>query len=199
MDTIMNKYIKQPSFVSEFKLTTTPLNFFKFKREKLMKLLQKTLLITSAVTSLSATAEISVSDTNMAVFNIGGTIEAMCKINSTGSKNASALIFDETNTEQEIGSLEVWCNTGRNATTKYSSANNGFLVDGANKVAYTLDVGNFANNVDLKNEYTASATESGTGNTGKSKSHALKITPQSTGLDMAGSYSDTITVTVSYN
>ncbi|MCJ8272196.1 MAG: hypothetical protein MJK04_22705 [Psychrosphaera sp.] len=169
-----------------------------------MKLLTKTLIIAStvaslSVTSLSAIAAISVTDTNSASFDFGGTIEAMCKVNSTGSANASALVIDETNTTQDIGSLEVWCNTGSNATTKYASLNNGFLVDGANKVAYTLDVGNFANNVDLSSEYTASATEAGTDKTGTSKSHTLKITPLSTGLDMAGNYSDTITVTVSYN
>ena len=163
------------------------------------KALTKTLIIASTVTSLSVTAAISVSDTNTAAFNFGGTIEAMCKVKSTGSNNASALVIDETNSTQDIGSLEVWCNTGSNATTKYASLNNGFLVDGANKIAYTMDVGSFANNVDLSSEYTASATEAGTDKTGTSKSHALKITPQSTGLDMAGNYSDTITVTVSYN
>ncbi|MCJ8272195.1 MAG: hypothetical protein MJK04_22700 [Psychrosphaera sp.] len=166
---------------------------------RLQKQLRKTLIIASAVASMSATAAITVSDTNSAVFIIGGTIESMCKVNSDSSANASSLIIDETNTSQDIGTLEVWCNTGSNATTKYSSLNNGFLVDGVNKVAYTLDVGNFANNVDLSSEYTASATEAGTDNTGTSQSHALKITPLSTGLDMAGNYSDTITVTVSYN
>jgi hypothetical protein len=164
-----------------------------------MKLLPTTLLIASAVASLSATAAITVSDTNSAVFIIGGTIESMCKVKSDSSANASTLIIDETNTSQDIGSLQVWCNTGSNATTKYASLNNGFLVDGANKVAYTLEVGSFANNVDLSSEYTASATEVGTDKTGTSKSHALKVTPLSTGLDMAGNYSDTITVTVSYN
>ena len=164
-----------------------------------MKLLQKSLLIASMVASMSTTAAISVSDTNSAVFNIGGTIEAMCKVNSTGSAGASSLVIDESNTTQDIGTLEVWCNTGRNATTKYSSANNGFLVDGSNKIAYTLDVGNFANSIDLASDYTASATEAGSDKNGTSKAHALKITPISTGLDYAGEYSDTITVTVSYN
>jgi spore coat protein U-like protein len=73
------------------------------------------------------------------------------------------------------------------------------LVDGSKKIAYTLDVGTFANAIDLSSEYTASATEAGTDNNGTSKSHTLKVTPISTGLDAAGSYSDTITVTVSYN
>jgi hypothetical protein len=164
-----------------------------------MNTLLKTIIFASAVTSVSATAAITVSDTNSAIFNIGGTIDAMCKVKSTGSANAAALIIDESNTTQDIGTLEVWCNTGRNATTKYSSSNNGFLVDGANKIAYTLDVGSFASAIDLASDYTASATEAGTDKTGSTKSHALKITPISTGLDYAGQYSDTITVTVSYN
>lgn len=164
-----------------------------------MKTLLKSILFTSVVVSGSVTAAISVSDTNAAVFNIGGTIEAMCKVNSTGSANAASLVIDETNTAQDIGTLEVWCNTGRNATTKYSSSNNGFLVDGTKRIAYTLDVGSFANAIDLASDYTASATAAGSDRNGASEAHALKITPISTGLDLAGQYSDTITVTVSYN
>ncbi|MFT4926075.1 MAG: spore coat protein U-like protein [Phenylobacterium sp.] len=164
-----------------------------------MKTLIKTLIAASLFTTLQATAAISVSDTNSAVFILGGTIEPMCKVNSTASAGASALIIDETNASQDVGTLEVWCNTGSNATTKYASANNGFLVDGSKKIAYTLDVGNFASDIDLASEYTASATEAGTDRNGTSQGHALKVTPQSTGLDAAGTYSDTITVTVSYN
>ncbi|MFT4926739.1 MAG: spore coat protein U-like protein [Phenylobacterium sp.] len=164
-----------------------------------MNTLLKSILVASAVTSMSAASQITVSDTNTAIFNIGGTIDAMCKVNSTGSAGASSLLIDETNTTQDIGTLAVWCNTGRNATTKYASANNGFLVDGSNKVAYTLDVGSIASDIDLATDYTASATAAGTDKTGTSEDHILKITPLSTGLDAAGNYSDTITVTVSYN
>jgi spore coat protein U-like protein len=155
--------------------------------------------IVSALSSVAATAAIKVSDSNTAVFNIGGTIDAMCKVNSTGHANASSLVLDQNNATQEIGVLEVWCNTGDNATTKYSSANNGFLVSGDDKIAYTLDVGNFASAVDLATDYTADTTAAGTDKNGSAESHTLKITPQSTGLDAAGDYADTITVTVSYN
>ena len=164
-----------------------------------MKTLLKTTLIVSALTSMTATAKISVSDTDTAVFNIGGTILSTCKVNGTSSAKASSLVIDESNVTQDIGTLDVWCNTGGNATTIYSSANNGFLVDGANKVAYTLDVGDIASDVSLTSNYTASATAAGSGDQGDSQSHDLKITPISTGLDYAGDYSDTITVTVSYN
>lgn len=164
-----------------------------------MKTLIKTIVAGSVLASMTATADISVSDTNTAVFNIGGTIEPMCKVKSLASAGAASLVIDENNTTQDIGTLEVWCNTGRNATTKYASANNGFLVDGANKIGYTLDVGSIASAVDLTSEYTASSTNAGTGRNGASENHTLKVTPKSTGLDYAGSYSDTITVTVSYN
>ena len=153
----------------------------------------------TAFTSVSASAAIKVSDNNTAVFNIGGTIDPMCKINSQGHANAASLILDETNTTQEVGTLSVWCNTGSNATTKYSSANNGYLVSGEHKIAYKLDVGNFVSNVALTSEYTASSTQAGFDRNGASEAHALKVTPLSTGLDAAGDYSDTITVTVSYN
>ena len=167
----------------------------------------KTLIKTIAAASIfattlvtgSANAGISVTDTNQAVFNFGGTIEPMCKVKSTASSSAANLTIDENNATQDIGTLEVWCNTGRSATTKYASQNNGFLVDGANKIGYTLDVGSFANAVDLASEYTAANTDAGADRNGTSKSHALKITTKSTGLDYAGTYSDTITVTVSYN
>ena len=164
-----------------------------------MKTFTKSTIFAALVASTSATAQISVTDTNTAVFNIGGTIEAMCKVKSSSAAGASALVLDQTNTTQDIGTLEVWCNTGRNATTKYSSANNGFLVDGANKIAYTLNVGTIASDIDLASDYTASNTDAGTDRNGTSKSHALKITPLSNGLDNAGNYSDTITVTVTAN
>jgi hypothetical protein len=47
-----------------------------------MNTLLKTIIFASAVTSVSATAAITVSDTNSAIFNIGGTIDAMCKVKS---------------------------------------------------------------------------------------------------------------------
>lgn len=155
--------------------------------------------LATAIASVSATAAIKVSDNNTAVFNIGGTIDPMCKVNSQGHANAAALILDETNATQEVGTLRVWCNTGGNATTKYASANNGYLVSGEHRIAYTLDVGNFLSNVDLTSDYTASSTSAGFDRNGASEAHALKVTPLSTGLDAAGDYSDTITVTVSYN
>lgn len=165
-----------------------------------MKTLLKTALIASAFTSMAATAAISDSDTNTAVFNIAGTVQDTCKVKSNSAANASSLVIDSTQTLQSIGTLEVWCNTGRNATTTYSSANKGKLVNADNKeVAYTLDVGNIQSGINLSTDYTAASTDAGTGVSGASNSHDLKIKPLSTGLEYAGEYTDTITVTVSPN
>lgn len=157
------------------------------------------LALATASVSLPVMADISATDTSSTTFNFGGTISPMCKVNGVASQTAAALVLNQNNASQDIGSLEVWCNTGRNATTRYTSANSGFLVDGANKIPYTLGVGSVADNIDLSSEYVNANTDAGTDNNGTAKSQALKITPQSNGLDNAGQYSDTITVTVSYN
>jgi hypothetical protein len=164
-----------------------------------MNILLKTTLLTSAVASISVTAGITFSGINRVASNNGGIVEAMCKVKSSGSTSISPLVIDETNTPQDVGTLDVWCNTGRSATTKYSSSNNGFLVDGANKIGYTLDVGNSANEIDLASDYTSSEIDASTDSKGASKPHALKITLNSADVDYASEYSDTITVTVSYN
>lgn len=144
-------------------------------------------------------ADISVTDSNTASFNFAGIIEPMCKINGADNAQASSLDLTQSNTSQNIGTLEVWCNTGRTATTDYSSANNGYLINGSNRIAYTLDVGDDVQNVDLTSGYSNSNTQAGSDRNGAGKSQTLKITPQSNGLEDAGEYSDTITVTVAYN
>ena len=164
-----------------------------------MKTLLKTALIVSAFTSIAASANISLSDTNSAVFNIGGTVDNLCKVKSNADSGASSILIDSTQTLQDIGTLEVWCNTGESTTTTYTSANSGFLVSGANKVAYTLNVGKLASDISLNRTYTAKNTAAGSGTEGDTELHALKIKPLSTGLEFAGQYADTITVTVSYN
>ena len=166
---------------------------------KWMNTLIKSVSLVTTVGSLSALAAVSVSDTNSTSFNFSGTIEPVCKVKGTDSNGATTMVIDQNNTTQDIGSLEVWCNTGRTATTNYSSANNGFLVDGNNKIAYTLSVGDGSAAIDLAGGYTDVNTATGSDANGTGKSRALKITPQSNGLDAAGQYSDIITVTVSYN
>ncbi|ODB35678.1 hypothetical protein BB427_17075 [Pseudoalteromonas sp. BMB] len=135
-------------------------------------------------------------------FSFEGTIDPTCKTIST-ENNTTGLNLDASQTTQQIGVLEVWCNTGENATTSYSSANGGFLVSDngqGSKLAYTLNIGD-SEGIDLQNgvyQHT-NATAAGTGSSGETKATPLNITPLSNGLNAAGTYSDVITVTVSSN
>ncbi len=105
-------------------------------------------------------------------------------------------MLDETQQLQEIGSLNVWCNTGSPAQTTYSSENNGFLINPntLEKIQYKLDFGGALTS--LATDHIDSTT-AGTGKTGTTASQVLKIKPESNGLEGAGVYSDIITVTVS--
>ncbi|BBN82565.1 hypothetical protein PA25_25500 [Pseudoalteromonas sp. A25] len=164
-----------------------------------MNILLKSLLVVSAALSLPATTEVTDQTTNQAKFSFAGTVEPLCKT-SSGSNNITTLTLDASQTAQEIGTLDVWCNTDDNATTEYSSANGGYLVadnSQGSKLAYTLSIGD-KTGIDLKaGTYThEKATSAGTSNTGETESTLLKITPLSNGLNESGTYSDTITVTV---
>jgi len=164
-----------------------------------MKTLLKTTLIAATIASLNANAAISVGDTTSAVFNFGGTIEKKCKVKST-TTGVQALTLDENSGAQSIGTLDVWCNmTGSNVITTYSSANGGKLKDGNNTIGYTLAVGGIESGIELDQDYSVGGTTAGTGRTGTSTAHILTINPETNGLDTAGDYSDTITVTVSFN
>jgi spore coat protein U-like protein len=163
-----------------------------------MNTLLKTTLIAATLASLNVNAGISVGDDNTAEFTFGGTIAKMCKVTSTNAET-STLVLGASPQTQPIGTMEVWCNTGSNATTKYASANNGVLKSGDNEIAYTLTVGSIKSDMSLTTEQTLSATAAGSNRAGDSEAHILQITPQSNGLDLAGTYSDTITVTVSFN
>ena len=156
------------------------------------------IVLISFVSVFSAYANIKVSDTSSTTFHFGGTIAASCKVNSNASLNANSLNLLDNTASQDIGTLEVWCNTGGNATTRYSSANQGYLVSGDSKIPYNLSLGQDSN-ISLRQEYVNSATAAGFGSDGEGQFQSLKVTTQGTGLDSAGDYSDTITVTVAYN
>ncbi|KZN43815.1 hypothetical protein [Pseudoalteromonas luteoviolacea] len=167
-----------------------------------MNALLKSLLAATAITSMGAAAAVLDTTGTEAKFTFEGTIQPMCKT-SSGNNSVTDLKLDSSQQTQEIGTLDVWCNTGENATTEYTSANGGFLVANSgqgSKIAYTLNIGDTAG-IDLQTgayKHTK-ATDAGTGTTGETKATSLKITPQSNGLNDAGTYSDTITVTVSPN
>lgn len=159
----------------------------------------KSLSYSIALVCTSSIAAVDVSDSNTASFNFGGTIAAMCKIKSSDTAGASNIALAQSNAAQDIGTVEVWCNTGRNATTEYASANNGFLVSGSEKIAYTLNVADNASNIDLASDYINNDSQAGSDISGTTHTQKLQITPQANGLESAGDYSDTITVTVTYN
>ncbi|KAF7771135.1 hypothetical protein PCIT_a4180 [Pseudoalteromonas citrea] len=168
-----------------------------------MNIMLKLLLAVSAITTMWAPAAVLDVSAPEAKFVFEGTIEPLCKTSSGNNNSSRTLQLDASQQTQEIGTLDVWCNTGENATTEYSSANGGFLVANNtqnSKIAYTLDIGD-TEGVDLESGAYKhiQATAAGTGSTGETRATLLKITPQSNGLNEAGTYSDTITVTVSPN
>ncbi|MCF6435444.1 hypothetical protein [Pseudoalteromonas sp. MMG022] len=162
----------------------------------------KPLFAISAIISLSTMSAVTETTGSEAQYSFTGTVEPMCKT-SSGTNSVTGLNLSTTSQAQEIGTLDVWCNTGENATTTYSSANGGYLVaDNAqnSKLAYTLNIGD-TTGIDLQaGAYEhLNATAAGTGSSGETQATLLKITPQVNGLNEAGTYSDTITVTVSAN
>ncbi|MEJ6476609.1 hypothetical protein [Pseudoalteromonas piscicida] len=167
-----------------------------------MRTILNSLIAGLASTPLLVLAAVVDTTASESKFSFEGTIDPICKTTSAAS-NTSGLNLDSSQTTQQIGILEVWCNTGENATTSYSSANGGFLVsdnEQGSKLAYTLNVGD-TEGIDLQNgvyQHTK-ATAAGTGRAGETKATILNITPLSNGLNAAGTYSDVITVTVSSN
>ncbi|WP_462151921.1 hypothetical protein [Pseudoalteromonas xiamenensis] len=168
-----------------------------------MNTLLKTLLVATAITSAAANAaNVTSTSASEAKFSFAGKIDPMCKTSSGTTNSVTNLVLDASQQVQDIGTLDVWCNTGKNATTEYTSANGGFLVaDNAqsSKIAYMLTVDGISDINLQTGKYSHTATLAGTGTSGETKATALKIKPLSNGLNDAGTYSDTITVTVSPN
>jgi hypothetical protein len=166
-----------------------------------MKTLIKTIAIVSSFAALNANAAIQVSDDNQTSFDIGGSIEAECKINSTALTGAATLDLAST-ASQDVATVELWCNTGQStASTTYTSTNSGVLKNGTHDgqdIAYLLDVSQTQSDMNLSSAQTV-AQASNTGVDGASTSRTVSIKPQITGFEYEGSYSDTITVTVALN
>lgn len=166
-----------------------------------MKTLIKTIALMSATAALNATAAIEVAHNAQTSFEIGGTIDPECKVNSTQGANAASLDLSSTNA-QEIASVEIWCNTGQaNASTTYSSLNNGVLDNDTHNgedIAYLLDIDQTQTGMSLTQAQTVSQSAS-TGVSGASTSRTVSIRPQVNGFEYEGAYSDTISVTVALN
>lgn len=164
-----------------------------------MKNLTKTLALISAVMTLTANAEIAVTDTDTTSFDIGGEILPECKVSSYSPERSTSLDLSSSEA-QTTASVSLWCNTGQGtANTTYASANAGFMVnENGQKIAYTMDVSGTASDLSLTSAQTVRQI-SGSGVDGAQQTRSVKIKPIVTGFEYAGVYSDTIEVTVSYN
>jgi spore coat protein U-like protein len=164
-----------------------------------MKNLTKTIALLSTVAALSAQANISVTDTDKTSFDIGGEIQPECKVSNSALSSATALDLSSTSA-QTAANVSIWCNTGQAAaSTTYSSQNAGFLVnETGKKIAYKIDIDGTASDLALTSDQVVSQ-ESGQGVEGADASKSVSIKPVVTGFEYAGTYSDTIEVTVAYN
>ena len=120
---------------------------------------------------------ISVSHNDITSVDIGGNIEAICKVR-TKVKNRSINLDLSSATLQKTNLIYIWCNTGQsNAQTTYESLNGGYLVnENGNLIPYmiqiplTLDETNFTHR-----EPSLSAPELGSGDDLK---RTIKIRPR---------------------
>ncbi|MCC2607276.1 hypothetical protein [Planctobacterium marinum] len=161
----------------------------------------KTIAFSTLATSLNVAATISVDDTEQTSFDIGGEILPECKVNRTQANGATSLDLASTNS-QDVASVEIWCNTGQGtANTTYSSANGGVLKNDTHSgkdIGYLLDISDTATGLSLTSDQEVNQS-SGSDVKGDSVAKTVSIRPQVSGFEYEGSYSDTITVTVSYN
>lgn len=166
-----------------------------------MKTIIKTIAIVTSFAALNANAAIELSHTDTTSFDIGGSIAAECKINSSQAAGATSLDLASSGS-QDVASVELWCNTGQStASTTYASLNNGVLSNGTHSgqdIAYLLDIAETGSDLSLTSAQTV-AQSSNTGVSGASTSRTISIKPQVTGFEYEGGYTDTITVTVSLN
>lgn len=166
-----------------------------------MKTLIKTIAIVSSFAALNANAAIKVTDDDKTSFDIGGTIKAECKINSTTLTGAATLDL-KTAAYQDVATVELWCNTAQStASTTYTSTNSGKLKNGKHSgqdISYLMDISQTQSDMNLSSAQTV-AQSSSTGTKGDSTVRTISIKPQVNGYEYEGSYSDTISVTVALN
>lgn len=156
-------------------------------------------MVTLLMMSATSHAAMSVAGENNISLELSGSIEPMCKVRNN-VKSRSLNLDLSSNTAQKTNNVFLWCNTGqRNASATYSSLNNGVLInDSGDSIPYLLTVANTANNLSLVAPQTVSQ-RTGSGTSGADKGRVIKIKPQINGFERAGTYRDTIAVTVSFD
>ncbi len=165
-----------------------------------MNTFNKALIVLSSTFALAANAAISVSDSETTSFDIGGQIDPECKVSNYSPERSTSLDLSSTEA-QTTASVSIWCNTGQGtASTTYASTNGGYLVnEDGNQIAYLVDIsGGTASDMALTSPQSVNQV-AGSGVDGSAASRAVMIKPQVNGFEYAGTYSDTIEVTVSYN
>ncbi|BDX06101.1 hypothetical protein [Planctobacterium marinum] len=141
----------------------------------------------------------SANSDNTISLDLAGDIEPMCKVRNN-VKSRSMNLDLSSNTAQKTNNVFIWCNTGQsNAQATYSSLNDGVLVnENGDSIPYLFTVANTASNLSLATPQTVTQ-RTGSGTAGADKGRVIKIKPQVNGFERAGTYRDTISVTVSFD
>lgn len=129
----------------------------------------------------------------------GGRVDAICRANHNPKARSGNLDLTSS-TRQKTNRVFIWCNTGQsNASTTYQSVNGGYLMNEyGDTIPYSVRIPQTIEDMRLTTEQTIQQ-RSGTGTTGEERGRMVWITPQVTGFETTGTYTDTIQITVSYN
>jgi spore coat protein U-like protein len=149
--------------------------------------------------AFSAMASISVSDDDTTQLDFGGNIDAICKVRT--KVKSRAINIDLTSApRQKTSNIFIWCNTGQSqAQATYESVNGGYLVnENGNTIPYMIQIPQTLDNTSLATPQTVSQ-RAGSGINGSDKGRNIRVIPQVTGFEYAGTYRDTIQVTVAVN
>ena len=166
---------------------------------KLLSHLPIALAFFTVALSCGSVASISVSDGQRTDIDVSGSIDPICKV-SNNVRNRATKLDLSVSKRQRTNRIFIWCNTGQStAQTTYSSLNQGYLVNAnGNKIPYLVTIPQTISGADLTTPKTVSQ-RTGHGLKGQNKGRNVHIIPQVTGFEYAGTYRDTIRVTVSYN
>lgn len=148
---------------------------------------------------LGAIAAVTLSTTAFANTSVdlplSGTLPRACEISAFVNGPFDALDLTST-AEQGAESITVNCNYGGTATVDLTSANGGELISGDNAIPYTVSIsGGLLTNASLSSEQTIGNWPA-VANSDQSRSISVALQNIAT---VAGTYTDTITATVTPN
>lgn len=152
-------------------------------------------LILGGLAAMAISASPAMAQTSVDI-PLSGVLPKACTISAFLDGPFDAL--DMASTSVQGGeSLSVNCNYGGSASVQFSSANAGAMVSGANSVPYNLIVSGspFSGGVSLATPQTWAGFPA-TANTNQTRSLSVQLT---TAASVAGTYTDTITASVTPN